>query len=257
MSRSVDVVGVRAVPAPPAHVVARALRRDALQRAVERLDAQLRPLAVLGHRRGRDHRVVHRRQEGVVDLQAQAGVDDRAVLLVERVGEGEDELLVAAVVLVDADRHRARRRDDRQEALGDAGGVHPRLEVGDVARDRLLARVADGPDADGLAAVAHAAGDRVAAEVVVVELVVVAPVAPLAGRILGTDVPRRVERALLEAVEAVADVPRPRERLAELAVAHDVDADLAPGAARPRRRSRAGTPRRPRGRSRRRSPGRG
>ena len=112
-----DVVGVRPVPAPPAHVVARALRRDALQRAVERLDAQLRPLAVLGHRRGRDHRVVHRRQEGVVDLQAQAGVDDRAVLLVERVGEGEDELLVAVVVLVDADRHRARRRDDRQEAL--------------------------------------------------------------------------------------------------------------------------------------------
>ena len=35
-----------------------------------------------------------------------------------------------------------------------------------------------------------------------------------------------LERSLLEALEPVADVPRPGERLAELAIADDVDADL-------------------------------
>ena len=46
------------------------------------------------------------------------GVDDRLVLVVQRVGEREDELLLGPVVLV-LEPVRAGRRDDRQERVVD------------------------------------------------------------------------------------------------------------------------------------------
>ena len=60
------------------------------------------------------------RQHGVVHLEQEAGVDDPLVLLVERVGDRVDELLLGRVVLV-AQPVDARGRDDRQE---DVRGVH-------------------------------------------------------------------------------------------------------------------------------------
>ena len=74
------VEGVRAVPASPADVIARALLGDAAQRVVERVDAKLRPGAVLrlassaapssrtcraGRRRRSARRGRHRRSPGI------------------------------------------------------------------------------------------------------------------------------------------------------------------------------------------------
>ena len=81
------VEGVRSVPAAPADVIARTLRRDAFERVIERVDAQLGPVAVLGMGHRRHHFLVHVRQEGVVDLHVEAGLDDRPVFLVQAVGE--------------------------------------------------------------------------------------------------------------------------------------------------------------------------
>ena len=85
------VEGVRAVPASPADVIARALLGDAAQRMVERVDAKLRPGAVLRLAHRRHHPLVHVGQEGVVDLHIKAGIDDRLVFLVQAVGEREQQ----------------------------------------------------------------------------------------------------------------------------------------------------------------------
>ncbi len=85
------VEGVRPVPAAPADVIARALRRDTVERVIERVDAHLRPGAVLGMRHRRHHLLVHVGQEGIVDLHVEAGIDDRLVFLVQAVGEREQQ----------------------------------------------------------------------------------------------------------------------------------------------------------------------
>ena len=66
---------MRHVPAAEADVIADAVFRDAFERVVERVDAQLRPFAV---RFGLscDQVVVHVGEHGVVDLQHEAGLDD-------------------------------------------------------------------------------------------------------------------------------------------------------------------------------------
>ena len=130
------VVGVRAVPAAEADVVADALLRDALERMVERLDPQLRPAPVVLDRAAeREDRVVLVQQHRVVDLEQEAGVDDAPVLLVQRVGDGEDELLLARVVLV-AQPVDAGRSDDGEEGVGDVDARERALEAGDVALER-------------------------------------------------------------------------------------------------------------------------
>ena len=83
------VEGVRPVPAAPADVIARALLGDAAQRVVERVDAKLRPVAVLRLAHRRHHALVHVGQERVVDLHDEAGIDDGLVFLVQGFGEGE------------------------------------------------------------------------------------------------------------------------------------------------------------------------
>ena len=109
------VEGVRAVPASPADVIARALLGNAAQRMVERVDAKLRPVAVLRLAHRRHHPLVHVGQEGVVDLHIEAGIDDRLVFLVQAVGEREQQRLLVGVVLVLGAGQRARRRHHRQE----------------------------------------------------------------------------------------------------------------------------------------------
>ena len=111
-----DVGRVRAVPAAPAEMEADAILRQAAQRMVQRLDLGHGELAILlGGRLGIDLvEVLGDRR--IVDLQDQAGVDDRLVLLAHGVGAGEDELVVALVVVV-ADARAARRADRGHEAL--------------------------------------------------------------------------------------------------------------------------------------------
>ena len=127
---------MRPVPAAPADVVADAILGDPAQRVVERAHAQVGPAPVVvpglaaGH-----HRVGLVHHHRVVDLEQQAGVDDRLVLLVERVGEREYELLLGGVVLV-LEPVRARGRDHREEPLDAVVLGQGRLEVRDVAVER-------------------------------------------------------------------------------------------------------------------------
>ena len=91
---------VRSVPAAPADVVARAILRQPPKRVVERIDAQARPVAVIRERHRWHHLFVLIRDERVVDLQVEAGIDDGAIFGPERFGEAEQERLLIAVVLV-------------------------------------------------------------------------------------------------------------------------------------------------------------
>ena len=73
---------MRAVPAAPADVIARAFLGDAAQRVIERVDADLRPAQIVRIRHRRHHALVHIRQKGIVDLHIEPGVDDGLVFFV-------------------------------------------------------------------------------------------------------------------------------------------------------------------------------
>jgi hypothetical protein len=143
------VVGMGPVPAAPADVVADPLLGQAAQRVVERVDAELGPAAVVVvGLPARQHRVPLVHEDGVVDLEQEPGVDDRLVLLVQRVGEAVDERLLGLVVLV-GQPVRAGRGHHRKEPLDVRMGLERRLEVGDVAIERS-AVVGDRAGADPL-----------------------------------------------------------------------------------------------------------
>ena len=207
--------GVRAGPGAPAEVVAHAVLGDAAQGVVEGFEVHLRPLAVV-LAAVRD-RVVEVGQDGVVGLHDQAGVDDDFVLLVQGVGDREEKLLVALVVLVAVVDGDAAGRDDRQECLLDIDVLERRLEVVDVALHLAAAfvGVAHGADADRLARRGRAAAFGV--EVLEAALGVPAADSRPSGARSGAPRSRR----------GAACVGRPA-RLAELAVADDVDAALRP-----------------------------
>ena len=76
-----------------------AVLRQAAQRVVQRLDRGIGELAVLLDGRLGIDLVEVLGDRRIVDLQHEAGIDDRLVLLAHRVGAGEDELLVALVVV--------------------------------------------------------------------------------------------------------------------------------------------------------------
>ena len=74
-------------------------------------------------------------QHRVVDLEEEARIDDAPVLLVQRVRHGEDELLLARVVLV-AEPVDACRSDDGEEHVGHVDARERTLQAGDVALER-------------------------------------------------------------------------------------------------------------------------
>ena len=80
------------------------------------------------------------RQVRIVDLQVQAGVGDGLVLVVQRVGQGEQELLVGGVVLVVEPVLDGARRDGGQEALRRPAPSSAALHVGDVRCSGRLRR---------------------------------------------------------------------------------------------------------------------
>ena len=203
---------MRAVPAAPAEMEADAILRQAAQRVVQRLDLGHGELAVvLGRRLGIDLvEVLGDRR--IVDLQHQAGVDDRLVFLAHGVGAGEDELVVALVVLV-ADARAARRPDRGHEAFADAAGGKRRLEVGDVGGDGLVAGVADRPDAER--PVVGARPGRDAGLGIAVgrgEALAVAPVGE--ARQHGVARRRALGRHVVETETLHLEVGQPRERVA-------------------------------------------
>ena len=211
---------VRAVPAAPADVIARALKRQTPEGMVQRRDAQLRPVAVFRQCHRRHQPLVHIGQKGVVDLQMEPGIDNRPVFLVQGVGQSEQKALLVVVMFVSGIGQRARRRHHRQKALYIPNRRNTGLQVVDVPLQLGLAAICDqsghhGPDrrrgvAQHLPVVfAVELGKRFA----------VAPadcIAHRIGRFL------RAHRLPLDAAQAVVNVERPVDRLAVFAVAHDV-----------------------------------
>ena len=92
---------------------------QAADRVVERLDPHPGEAPVVLDARLRDDLVPVLGDRRVVELQDQARLDDRRVLLAHRVGAGPEHLLVVGVVLV-AEARAAGRRDRVEEAVGDA-----------------------------------------------------------------------------------------------------------------------------------------
>ncbi|HZK73263.1 MAG TPA: hypothetical protein VFD88_04610, partial [Clostridia bacterium] len=184
---------------------------------VDRVDARLRPGEVVLHRAGRNEHVVHEGDERVVDLHAEAGVDDRLVLLAQCLRDSHERRLRRAVVLVDELGKAARRSDHGQEARFDTLGLHRRREVGDVTGDRILPGVGDLLDRREVAP--RLLEVLLGPEVVGVELWK-ALLVGCRDRQLAELLAH--ERPDLEARQTLVDVEVPGG-LAELAVADDVD----------------------------------
>ncbi len=219
-----EIVGMRAVPASPAEMVAHAVFRDVAQSVVERLDAHL----AVGAERLEPHSnadaIPQRGQPRIVDLQDQAGGDDGLVFDPHRLGEGEHILFVAlviAVVPIDLEAPRRRRREEH--VLGSGGRE----------RDVDLALEADLPDvSDGTGAGLHRAflGDLRAGRIeqgaalgsILVEVGEFLAILALLDQRLPA---RRLD--LGEAAEARLHVAQPVAALGILAFVDDIDPDLA------------------------------
>ncbi len=94
------VVVVRALVVPPAEVHARLLGRDTGERLVERLHVKPRHLAELRHAQIGELDVPAHRQVGAIHLEHEARPGHRLVLVLHRLRDGEQVLLVARVVVV-------------------------------------------------------------------------------------------------------------------------------------------------------------
>ena len=122
---------------------------NAAQRVVQQLDAGGRPFAAMREVDLRVHRPMAR-QMRVVDLQDQAGVDDRLVFLVQRVGERDPEFLVGLVMLVGVPIGEVGRRHRRHKGFlvrdpGEGG-----FEIVDVALQCVMPAIGDRAGADPL-----------------------------------------------------------------------------------------------------------
>ena len=149
---------------------------------------------------------------GIVDLQDEAGGDDRLVFLAQGIGEREQIFLLGAVVAVALPVRRAGRRDRRHEDLGRLGAGERRLEIGDVGGELPVAAVGDRRGADHV----PLARRRVASRRRTRETSGPRAARPRAGA---------RNRIGLEAAEALVDVGH-EARLAELAVVDHVDSEL-------------------------------
>jgi hypothetical protein len=154
-----------------------------------------------------------------VDLQQEAGVDDRPIFLVQRIRHGEDEIRIVFIIFVQPVRNNAARRHGRHESLRDARAAQRCLEIFDIASNEFATFVGDGADAGPIALGADKALGLVVFRVEFGK--------PLAIAAFGDDLagPKAETGALLEAGQTIEDIARPARRFAELAVADDVDAN--------------------------------
>ena len=192
---------------------------------------------ILDRRLGIDH-VPILGDRRIVELQDQSGIDDGLVFLAHGLADGVHELFVGLVVDV-AQARRARRSDRGHKALFDAVGFERGLEMGDVGFDRVVALVDDRAGADR--PFGHRRSGINAAVGILVDRQKLGAVAPVGKArehdFAGLGPLRRpvveagsAEIEPAEPIEAIAP-PRPvidlvAHRLAELAVARDVDADV-------------------------------
>ena len=214
---------MRSVPAAPAEVVADAFHGQTLQRVVQRLDPDP-AMRVVGLQIEVRLMVPKGRDPGVVDLELEPRIDDRAVLLAERVGERPEELLLCRVVLVPHVDLGARRRDHRHEGVRDLDAVERRLQIRDVTPDggRVVGdrTDADRPRRDGRPERPVAAVEEDVRRLLRVRIEVREPQVVAAAQ-------RRkpAEILALDASQPLGDVPLP-DRLAVLTVVDHVDAGL-------------------------------
>src|SRR5690606_13502539 len=112
-----DVAGVRPRVVAPAQMHSQPFGRDVAERVVERGDVHADALAKLLGREVRELHVPTHREVGAVDLQGDAGLGDRLVLVAQPLGECEDILFVAGVVLVGKEQRGHPGRSRAHEGL--------------------------------------------------------------------------------------------------------------------------------------------
>ncbi len=229
-----DVGGVGAVPRAPAEVQTDLLLRQARDRLVDRVDADLREREVVLDRGLRVDLIPVLGERRIVELHDQARVGDGPVLLAQRRDPRIDVRLLRGVEVVLDARGRA-RRDRRDEPL--LARLEGGPQVAGVGLDEVVARVGDRIGGGG-----EGRRVRARADAVLVRLGEADPVAAVGERGQLDVAGRRAHRLLREdvalgdgeprgALERVrppgAVVDRVRHRLAELAVARLCDAEVA------------------------------
>src|SRR5580698_463753 len=218
------VGGMWATPTSPAYVHPRSLLRQTFQGLIERGDSNPDPLAIIRECAVRRHHVIPARQIGIVHLEDEACVYDRAIFLLQRLGDGEQRLLFAAVIPIIALGQHAARSNRGDKCVGNRDRSERLLETGNVA---CHSGVADIFDRSGHSptprAPALTAKEDASLIVLGVELREIAPILAVNGRerLLAWG-----ELALLQAGHAVDRVVRPEPAFAKFAVANDVDAEL-------------------------------
>ena len=154
----------------------------------------------------------HFAEERIVDLQREPGIDDRLVLGAQRRADGVEVFFLALVVVVETN---TAWRDGRHERIFNAGRGERRLEIVDVALQRLEVAIADWTGAHQR----HERQDRAAEHRILEVLRVVLREC----RGLCLEEAELAPRLRLEADHALAHVGK-KARLGLLAVGDDIDA---------------------------------
>ena len=125
-----------------AGVIADPVRRDAAQRVVQQLDTGARPSAALGEVDPGVHRPMARELR-IIDLQDEAGIDDRPVFRVQRVGNGDAELFVGFVIFVGIPIGEIARGHRGHEDFGRRDAPELAAQAGDIALNELRSAPGD------------------------------------------------------------------------------------------------------------------
>src|SRR6201998_2546261 len=148
------VADMRTVPAAPAPVVAHFLRFDTGEGMVHPPEPEGHVFPGVGEAGLRLQHIPRGCDAGIVNLQEEARLDDRPVLVAHGVGERVDEFLVGTVVLVvdEVVEPSGCQRGDKSLVKGDARAHDRRLEAVELALRRCGASRLEGPvDDDALA----------------------------------------------------------------------------------------------------------
>ncbi len=113
---------------------------------VQRIDAQLLILAIVRQTHVRMH-LPGIGEIGIVDLQDEAGVDDRLVFFAHRCGNGEEILFGGFVIFVLHPMLHGAGSDGREKSLCVLLALERRLQIGDVGVDFILADILERLDA--------------------------------------------------------------------------------------------------------------
>ena len=204
---------VRPLVIAPAHVHAHLLRRHIGERAVQGLDVELRALEEFGLGEILKRGVPRHGKIGTVDLQDEAGRDDRLVFLAHRRGDRLDIGLVRGIIAVGQEGRDHAGRSGVEESFDRTGGRDRAPHIVEIALK--AGAVAQGDRADaGHALEAPRAGQQ-------------RHLAPQLGKRRDIEMRlRRLGRALLgKAAQPVLHIGGIAD-LAGLAVADDVDAEV-------------------------------